>query len=244
MVAEQKKQMKYQKIKLKILNWIEENRFGETGNCLPSELELCNLFQGSRMTIRKALKELTDEGVLVRVKGKGTFIKHHDVISQSLQYLTGFSEDMMERGITPDSQILLCEQIAATNEIAEKLQLLPGDDVVMLRRLRLANKEPIAIETSYLNSSLFGDSFDSFDFKCGSLYHYLQKTYNINLKWAKQSIEAAELYDWEAQLLGKPELKIALLTHRQTFDVENHPVEYAVCKYRSDKYKYHVELLI
>ncbi len=232
--------MKYQQIKRDILHYIEKMALGESGGCLPTERELCDRFQASRMTVRKAVDELEAEHVLYRIKGKGTFVYPKNQISQSLTRLTGFTEDMHAQGKSTSSKILLCELTAARKSIAEKLNLNVGDDVIILRRLRLAEGEPMAIETSYLHGKLcrkilqepMGDS----------LYAYMRNVLHIYPTRAVQSIEVGSLTDWEASLLGTPDLKVSLLTHRQTFNEVNEPVEYAISKYRSDRYKYFVEL--
>jgi GntR family transcriptional regulator len=245
MTGKNEKMLKYQKIKQDILELIEELNLHQSGNCLPSEHELCEQFQASRMTVRKAVSELEDENILYRLKGKGTFVVRRDnVISQPLQRLTSFTEDMSARGMAPSSRILLCEKIAATHEIADKLRLEVGDDVLMLRRLRAADGEPIAIETTYLNGAMFSGLLEGFSLPDGSLYKYIFEELKIRLKWAIQSVEVGELYEWEAELLDRPDLKIALLTHRQTFDEKDVPIEFVVSKYRSDRYKYYVELRI
>lgn len=232
--------MKYQQIKQSILHYIEKMGLQESGGCLPTERELCERFSASRMTVRKAVDELEAQHILYRIKGKGTFVYPENLISQSLTRLTGFTEDMQARGKTTSSKILLCELTAATKAVAEKLNLEAGDDVIILRRLRLAEGEPMAIETSYLHGILcrqilhepMGDS----------LYAYMRNVLHIHPTRALQSIEVGTLTDWEASLLGNPELKVSLLTHRQTFNETNQPIEYAISKYRSDRYKYFVEL--
>lgn len=234
------KLMKYQQVKQAILSYIEKQELQKTGECLPSERELCELFGASRMTVRKAVDELEDEQVLYRIKGKGTFVKRTDQINQSLSRLTGFTEDMNARGATAQSKILLCEMTAATKTVAEKLGLKVGDDVIILRRLRLVAGEPTGIETCYLQGErcrrLLEEPMGE------SLYAYLRRELNIFPVHAIQSIEVGTLADWEAALLGDQSMKIALLTHRQTFDETHNPIEYTVSKYRSDRYKYYVEL--
>lgn len=240
MGTEQEKMLKYQQIKQGIIDYVEKNNLKITGECLPSERELCEIFGASRMTVRKAISELEEDQFLYRIKGKGAFVKREDQINQSLSRLTSFTEDMSARGKPTHSTILLCEMTAATKSIAEKLQLNAGDDVVILRRLRLVEDEPMGIETCYLNGALCGRMLQE---PLGeSLYAYMRNVLKIYPSRAIQSIEVGTLTEWEADLLGNRSMKIALLTHRQTFDERNQPIEYTVSKYRSDRYKYYVEL--
>lgn len=235
-----KRVLKYQKIKQDIVQWIDEREQEETDKCLPTENELCEMFHGSRMTIRKAVDELVEEDVLYRIQGKGTFVRMKNIIRQPLQRLTSFSEDMKERGMSAESQVLLCEKIAANGEIAEKLNIQVGEDVILLRRLRLADKAPIAIENTYLIAAMCDDSI--YDLSNASLYEYMREQLHICPKWAKQTIGIGKLSKWEAQLLGNPDLTFALLTHRQTFDENDNPIEYVVSKYNGERYQYHTEL--
>lgn len=233
---------KHQQVKKNIQQWIDERQLGETDKCLPTENELCEMFHGSRMTIRKAVDELVQEGTLYRIRGKGTFVRSRNHILQSLQKLTSFSEDMKERGMVPSSKILLCERIAASKEIAEHLQIEAGEEIVLLRRIRLADNEPMAVESAYINVKLSDDAIN--DLTSGSLYGYMREHLHIFPKWAKQSIGICKLSEWEAQLLGNSDLQYALFTNRQTFDTNKNVVEYVEAKYRGDRYKYHTELYL
>lgn len=231
--------LKYQKVKDELLVSIQEGQNG-WDECLPSEHELCRQFDVSRVTIRKAVEELEKEGLLYRLPGKGTFVKRQQKITQTLSRLTSFTEDMQARHMKADSKILLSERIAANKDIAERLDLNPGDEVIMFRRLRLADDAPMAIETIYLDYNVFFPMLT--EFSGGSFYTFMRERLNIVPKRALQSLEVAPLMQWEAELLGNVELSVALLMNRQTFDESNRPIEYVVSKYRSDKYKFTIEL--
>lgn len=231
---------KYQKIKERLLNSIQSGELSD-GACLPPERELCDRFNVSRVTVRKAIKELEEEEVVYRIQGKGTFINRHpNKITQVLTHLTSFTEDMLSRGMTAGSRILLTELVAASAEIAEKLGIKQGDPVILFQRLRLADGEPMAIETSYLNDKLFHPMLEKY--MGGSFYSFMRDELGIVPRRAVQSIEVAAIPEWEAKLLGNPSLAVALRMCRQTFDSSDRPVEYVVSKYRSDKYRFHIEL--
>lgn len=231
---------KYQQIKELLVDSIQSGKFSN-GACLPPERELCDRFHASRVTVRKAIKELEDEGKVYRIQGKGTFLNQQsNKITQVLTRLTSFTEDMHSRGMTAGSRILLTEQVAASAEIAEQLALEPGDPVILFRRLRLADGEPMAIETSYLNDKLFHPMLEKYT--GGSFYSFMRDELGIMPRRAVQSIEVAVIPEWEARLLGNPSLAVALCMCRQTFDSNDRPIEYVVSKYRSDKYRLHIEL--
>ena len=193
------------------------------------------------MTVRKAVNELEQEGILYKVRGKGPFVKNTGKINQNLSKLTSFSEDMRTRGMVPGAKILLLDVLMANEVVADKLGIPVGDDVIMLRRLRLADGEPIAIETTYLRYALFSCVFDKLA-DGNSLYQFMKEELGIFPKKAIQSVEVSSLMEWEASLLGNESLNVSLLIHRQTFDADGMPLEYVESKYRSDKYKFYIEL--
>lgn len=239
-MANGRKMLKYQTLKENLRERIESGRYLEN-NCLPAERELCEEFSTSRMTVRKAVNELEQEGILYKVRGKGTFVKNTGKINQNLSKLTSFSEDMRTRGMVPGAKILLLDVLMANEVVADKLGIPVGDDVIMLRRLRLADGEPIAIETTYLRYALFSGVFDKLA-DGNSLYQFMKEELGIFPKKAIQSVEVSSLMEWEASLLGNESLNVSLLIHRQTFDADGMPLEYVESKYRSDKYKFYIEL--
>lgn len=233
------KKLKYQCIKDEIIASIQNRTLAEN-QCFPSERELCELFGASRVTMRKAIAELESEGIIYRVRGKGTFVKNQNKLTQTLTKLTGFTEDMQMRGMNAESRILLTECVLSTAEIAENLKIRQGDPAILLRRLRLADGVPMAIETIYLNDRVFHPVLE--EYTGGSFYEFMHERFGIVPYRAVQSIEVVKLLRWEADLLGNPNLDMALLMHRQTCDENDQPIEYVVSKYRGDKYKFHIEL--
>jgi GntR family transcriptional regulator len=113
---------------------------------LPSERELCELFQVSRITVRHAISQLVAEGHLVRKRGSGTYVAPSP-FRKCLLPLMGFTEEMRARGQRPGARVLKFEEVAAEARVADALQLGKGERVVLLKRLRLANDEPMALET-------------------------------------------------------------------------------------------------
>ncbi|RJQ42911.1 MAG: GntR family transcriptional regulator [Anaerolineaceae bacterium] len=210
------------------------------GDILPSERKLGEQFNVSRITIRKAMEELESEGLIYRIRGKGSFICV-EKIPQKLNLLTSYSEDMRERKLAPDSLILDINSIIANSYISNKLQIQTNDPVYILRRLRLADGEPMAIENCYMRQEIGAIIAETIT-NGTSLYKLFATKCDITLYNAYQTIEVARLTNWERQLLGRDSPIAALLTKRQTFDTNNQVVEYVESKYRSDRYLFHVEL--
>jgi len=210
------------------------------GDCLPSEREFCASYEVSRMTIRHSLAELEKEGVIKKIQGKGTFVSSEKII-QPLQILRSFSEDMRDRGLIPSSRILMLETIPASIIVAKKLEIPIGSDVIILKRLRLADNEPMAIETAYLRPSLCLPLLNKLT-DSDSLYQLMQDILGIELISAQQSIEVATVNGWEANMLNVVDQALILFTERLTFTKGATPVEYVTSKYRGDRYKFYINL--
>ncbi len=229
----------YYQLKEIIKSKIQEGEYSE-GEMIPSERELCNQYDISRMTVRQAINELQTEGYLYKVHGKGSFVRSNK-IEQNLASLTSFSEDMLRMGRKPSSKILSAEKMKANAETAQKLGLHIGDSVLLLSRLRFADQQPICIEKTYLNADLlkYSNAFQVPDF---SLYEYLRKTLHIKLTHAHQTIETILLSGEDANLLAVMDNSLGLLMSRITYNEKNEVIEYVRSIYRGDTYKFIIEL--
>lgn len=207
---------------------------------LPSERELCEQFGVSRTTVRQAINEMIHEGLVYSRAGKGTFVSEPK-ISQQLRTLTGFSQDVTERGGAPSSQVLEARLIPATPDLAERLQVTLDAELVLLARLRLANGVPLAIETSYINHS-FCPNILRHDFAHESLYRTLQSEYQLRLVRAEQTIEAGLANAQELLLLQMHPPAAVLKMERLTMTDQDMRLEYTVSVYRGDRYKFRTTL--
>lgn len=225
----------YTQLRDALVGEIQAGRF-RPHDRIPSERELSTQFRVSRMTARQALLDLVREGALYTRVGKGTFVAQPK-IDQPLRSLTGFSQDMQVRNTRPGSRVLEARTVPATAEVAAALRLLPGNEVILLHRLRLADGEPLAVETAYLPLALC-PSLLAHDFANESLYAVLTDDYGFTLTHAEQTLEAA--------LAGPRELELLKLTppaavqhiQRLTFRQDGIPVEYVLSTYRGDRYKF------
>lgn len=210
------------------------------GEPIPSERELCEQYGISRMTARQSITELVNEGYLYREQGKGTFVAQPK-ITQQLSQLTGFTEDMEGRAKHPAAQVLHQQMIAADADLAAILQVKPGQLLFQVQRLRLADGEPLAIETSQI--SFFGcEKLMDEDLVHHSLYHLLETKYGQPPLEADQELEARLAGEEEARLLKIAKNEPVLLIRRTSYTDRNKPLEYAKSVYRGDKYRFYTRL--
>ena len=207
---------------------------------LPSERELCERFSISRITVRQALAELCQRGRLVRSHGRGTFVADAQ-LRRDLFPLIGFSEDIRRHGQVPGTRVLRFEIAPASPVVARALQIEATERIVLLRRLRLANGQPLGLETAHLPVHLFPGIFEE-DFEDRSLYELLRQRYGVMPARANQQWQAVGCSAIDARLLRVKEASPVLSITRTTFDQNGRPFEHVECFFRGDKYVYYAEL--
>ncbi len=205
------------------------------GDTLPPERVLSTRYRTSRTTVRQALQELVLEGRLQRVHGSGTFVSKPK-IAQVLQ-LTSYTEDMRSRGIEPSSRLLHIGDIRADSTLAEHLGIAPGAKALRIERLRMANGEPMAIETTHLSSRRFPRLRPALT-RLGSLYAALDEVYGIQLVSAEETIETVLAPPYEAALLETDVGLPLLMLSRHSFDADGEPVEWVRSAYRGNGCKF------
>jgi GntR family transcriptional regulator len=224
---------KYYRVKESVREMIRARGLQE-GQMIPPERELCERYGVSRMTARQAIMELVNEGVLYREQGKGTF-----VAGQKLQHetarLTSFTEDMKTRGMEVSSEVLEVAEDVAPLAAARALGVGTDEPIVRIKRVRSADEQPMALETSHLLYDLARGVLDA-DLTKGSLYEELRRL-GVRIARAEQSYEATLVNDGEARYLGVPVGSAALLIERVTFDDGDRPFEYVKSVYRGDRYR-------
>lgn len=229
------------KLYLRVKDWLRaaiEKGDYRPGDRIPSEHELMKRFGVSRSTIRQAISELVLEGWLFRVQGSGTYVARPKY-RQTLSRLTSFTEDMRLLGLTPRSRLLLCRVEEADGPTAAALAISPGEEVIRIERLRFADDEPMALNTSILPRRLV-PGLEDLDLERGSLYEILEKRYGLILSRAEQTLEPALADPYAAELLGVPVGAPLLLVEGVVYLKNGAPVEWVHILYRGDRYKFHI----
>ncbi len=212
----------------------------DVGQAIPSERRLSEELSVSRLTLRAALDELVREGYLTRRHGSGTYVSRPK-IAQPLT-LTSFSEDMRRRGMVPGSRTLELTVVSAGARLGRRLQLSPEANVVRVKRLRLADGEPMALEVLYVPADLV-PGLGSADLEDRSFYELLAERYNVVIAAGTQTIEPTVTNEEESEALGVPLHSPAFLFERTTFTAAGKPIEFVRSFYRGDRYQLVTELL-
>jgi GntR family transcriptional regulator len=209
------------------------------GQAIPSERQLCTDLGVSRLTVRAALDDLVRDGMLVRRHGSGTFVSEPK-IAQELT-MTSFTEDMIRRGMVPASKTLELRITPAGAHLGRLLHVSPSEPVVIISRLRLADRETMAIETLHVRASLV-PGLAAEDLERQSFYDILEERYGIEIVGGNQTIEPTVTNEEESAALGVPLHAPAFLFERTTRAEDGGIVEYVRSIYRGDRYKLVTEL--
>jgi GntR family transcriptional regulator len=224
----------YQQVKNSILN--------ETypiGTLVPTESELCQQFDVSRTTIRKAMALLEQEGFVNIQQGHGTEVLDYKT-TQKLNHVTSFSETLESRGYKVDSQNMHIDMFVPPKNVLNDLNLPEDSQVVRIQRIQLANGKPIALMTNYIIPELVpGILSDSGKFV--SLYRHLETKYGIKITSARDTIKGKAADMLEAELLELPIGSPLLVDHRVTYSI-NKPIEVVVMLVNATKYEFSVNL--
>ena len=205
------------------------------GDLLPSEDQLSRIFSVSRMTARQALQTLKHQGIAARSKGQGTYVSQRPV-EQDISHLCGFTAEMSTLGIKATSRVLQSGLIRATEETAAVFNLAADSNVFHLRRVRLADGLPLAIEDIHLPARRF-PGIERLSFANRSLYRTMSDRYQIRLSRVDEVLEARAATRQEAELLNIPPRSALLVISRTLWGVDGAAVETAHSIYRGDRYR-------
>jgi GntR family transcriptional regulator len=224
----------YQQLQRVLRNAIEK-RLVAPDDALPPERDLALELSVSRITVRKAIDGLVDEGLLVRRQGAGTFVCAR--VEKNFAKLTSFSEDMRARGRKPRSVWLNKSSGTVTPEESLTLRLSPGTPVYRFHRIRYADDAPMALEYA----TILGSALPSLEAVDSSIYEALERAGNRPVR-ALQRLRAVLFSAEQAKLLKAHEKDAGLLVERVGFLIDGLAVELTQSYYRGDIYDFVAEL--
>jgi len=231
----------YIQIRETIRSAIEKKIF-QPGELIPGESELCDYFSVSRTVVRQAFDDLFHEGMIIRKKGKGTFVSEPKILERFGQKLTGFHFDMSLKGYQVKTEILQKEIIPATKEIADLLSVQVNEPLILIKRRRFINDEPVLLVTSYLPQKKAGDLM-LVDLETTSLYDYLENQFGLTLSHGQRTIEAISASTEQARLLCIKKRDPLLMLNSISFLSDGTPIEYYRSFHRADRFKFEVDLI-
>jgi GntR family transcriptional regulator len=219
----------------------EQIRIGaiKPGDQLPSERTLSEQHSISRMTARQAIAHLTREGALVARHGLGTFVAEPKLTQDTL-HLLGFTEEIMQLGGNVVSRVLEQMIVPSPPRLAGELRLRADEPVVKIVRLRLSDAVPLLLETTFIPARIC-PGLERESMATQSLYALLELRYGLQLKRARQTLEATVANNYESELFGVALGMPMILLEGVTCDAQERPVEYFKAIYRGDRFKFAFE---
>jgi len=211
------------------------------GDQLPTESDLRDRFGVSRTTVRRALHDLALSGLIARQPGRGTFVADPH-IDQTLERLTGFVEDVAAAGFQARAEVLGVDEVRADRRVADALQLHIGEKAICIKRLRLANFQPLSLDVSYFRVEL-GERLAGEDLEINPFYSLLEQQYGMILGEAEYVLEARTADEATARSLrmtaGGPILWIERTTYLKLVP---EPLMFEYLQYRGDRIRYRLRL--
>lgn len=229
----------YYQLKQILLTELRERKLSP-GARLPGDHELCATYDVSRTVVRQALTELETEGVIERIKGRGTFVAQQKTGERLVQSLTGLYEDVEARGAHLRSDVRRLEVVPADEQVAHNLQLELGASVIVLERLRYVDEEPWVLVTTYLPAQIApGLLLD--DLENQSLYRLLEQKYGVELRHGQRAVEASVAGPALARSLGISPGDPVLVLRSVVYGNQG-PIEMFVAYHRGDRSRFEVTL--
>ena len=216
------------------------NKIYLPGRPIPTEPELKERFNVSRVTVRKAVNNLVLAGLVEIRKGVGTFVAHPKIVHR-IGTIYGSSEEILARGMSPGTEFIEKKEIAPSESIRRELDLSKKIKVIKVKRIRFADEEPVAILSSYLPKDLVPNLVRA-KLRDDSLYKTLEGKYNLTLWDVNETIEAGAARGKDADLLRIRKASPILVVNRLTYLDDGRVVEKLTALFRSDKFKYQVRL--
>jgi GntR family transcriptional regulator len=211
------------------------------GERVLAEDELCGTLNISRTTVRLAMNRLVEEGLIIRYRGKGSFIADQK-LRRNINYMYNFTENMRNMGVAPSSVVLESKVMQADSGIAQKMRLPEENSrVFCLKRVRCANGIPLLIEITYIPYYLC-NGIESFDFTRLSLYEMLKNKYSLNMYHAVETIEAILIDKETAVRLGCKSRMPGYSIERLSYLDAGYIFEYTTSVTRADKCIFRLDL--
>ena len=222
-------------------NYIQSGTWN-IGDLFPTDREVMEKYNVSATTVRRAIKQLVNEGWIERRPGKGTFIKK-EPIKEELGHLTGFFEEMTNKGFVPNAEILEIKEVIVNDAVLKEfpeLKRLNEDKLMLIKKLHKINDKKLVYVNSFWTLE-YGKELAKYDLSNTGVYEIANRFLNVQLTRAEETISAKAATKEEAELLDIKKGEPVLLMERLTYQNDT-PIEYAYNVYRADRYRYYIVL--
>ena len=230
----------YQQLKDILVDAIDSEKW-KANEKIPSENELSSIYGLSRMTVRSVLTDLVKEGLLYRVQGKGTFVAEKIVTVSPTRLKDyagqdGIREQLEKMGYEVETRIVECQEERSSETVAKKLNLLPGESVFKIKRVRYIKGDPISLHISYINAR-YKEKLTVEMLEKEQLCVLLSENYGIHKKKVSETLESVVASNEEAELLAVEKGHPLLLLRDVLYDEISRPYEYTKVVFRGDRIK-------
>jgi GntR family transcriptional regulator, N-acetylglucosamine utilization regulator len=215
------------------------DEYYKPGDLIPTEKELQELYNVSRITVRNAVNGLVFEDLLIKKQGLGTIVAYPRMQEEGNSKLQSFTEKMEQQGYKISTEVLDVSKIPAVERISEHLNIADDEEIIYSKRLRKVDGEPIALFENYISTSTGVSDEDDFS---GSIFKLLEEKYSIKISGSEKEIEAGIARKEDAELLNITAGDPVLIIRYATLDNNNKCIEFAEGIYRADRYKYMLKL--
>ena len=209
------------------------------GDALPSERDLAETYGLSRTTVRLAMSELEELGLVTRKHGKGTFVSSVSRDTTDLMGTYSFTDQMRALGRVPHTEVIDFEVREASKFVAQNMDLRLGEAVFRMRRLRTADGVPMMLERTYMPVKVF-DGLTQRMVESKSLYEIVEQDFRMKIKTAEEAFGARAARPDEARLLKIDEDAPVLHLVRTTYNSKNVVIEYTRSVARADMFEYKI----
>jgi GntR family transcriptional regulator len=226
----------YLQVKEALQEWISNGLHDSTlspGDRMPSENELSEMLQVSPITIKRALDDLRRQGLIQRIQGRGSFIAGQKKMVLPLKRLFNLTALTLEQGMTPNRQTVELTEMNASSRVARRLSVSESAHVARLVRVRLMDRTPFAVETTYLPMHLFPNFLSEYHDRI-SLYELLLQKYGQEPVSSEDILEPALINPFESKLLEIPVGSLGTLFDRTAYNRKNEPLEFTKTIFRGD----------
>ena len=221
----------YKNVYKDLLNKVS-NGFYKQGETIPTELELAELYQVSRPTIRQAVQLLVNDGYLEKRKKRGTIVCSPKIQQEFTQVIESFDDEMKRKGLIPKTKVISFRIEKANEEVCNALELEENEEVYKLTRLRFTQNQPNVLVITYIPCRYFPNLLDV-DFTSHRLYNIFHQQ-GMPIESIKRKLETISADDTVADLLDINSKDPIFYFHSTGYTKNRIPIEYSISKYRGD----------